>query len=213
MKISKGLQENGIVVGNVYDKYNSKNPLVRFLMKGFTDVISGFVSRVSPRTIHEIGCGEGYWVLDWYQQDIEARGSDFSEKVIRLAQENARNRNLPASIFFTRSIYDIVPERDSADLIVCCEVLEHLQNPDVALSALSRVVSDYVILSVPREPIWSILNLFRGKYIDAFGNTPGHIQRWSSKEFIGLACRYFDVVDVKNPLPWTILLCRRTKRS
>ncbi|WP_306549233.1 bifunctional 2-polyprenyl-6-hydroxyphenol methylase/3-demethylubiquinol 3-O-methyltransferase UbiG [Desulfobulbus sp.] len=208
MKISAGLQEGGVVVGNAYDKYGSKNMLVRWIMNGFADRLSSLVTQVGPRTIHEVGCGEGYWVLDWNQQGLQARGSDFSQKVINLARENAQSRNFSPDIFSACSIYDIEPERDSADLIVCCEVLEHLESPEAGLSALQRVVTNYLILSVPREPLWCALNLVRGKYLDSRGNTPGHIQHWSQKEFIKLATRYFDVVDVRAPLPWTMALCR-----
>lgn len=208
MRISEGLQEGGIVVGNAYDKYGSKNPVVLWVMKGFADTLSGLVAQVAPRTIHEVGCGEGYWVLDWNQRGIEARGSDFSEKVIDLARENAQNRNFSPSIFSARSIYDIEPGRDSADLVVCCEVLEHLENPEDGLIALQRAVTDHVILSVPREPIWCALNVARGKYLRNFGNTPGHIQHWSTKKFIGLVECYFEILEIKKPFPWTMVLCR-----
>jgi 2-polyprenyl-3-methyl-5-hydroxy-6-metoxy-1,4-benzoquinol methylase len=208
MKVSKGMKENGIVVGNAYDKYGSKNPVVRWIMKGFSDSLSVLVARAAPSTIHELGCGEGYWVLNWNQQGIEARGSDFSEKVIGLARENAESRGISPALFSARSIYDIEPRQDSADLVVCCEVLEHLEDPEAGLEALKRVATDYVILSVPREPIWCILNLLRGKYITSFGNTPGHIQHWSSSKFIALVNRYFDIAEVRKPLPWTMLLCR-----
>jgi 2-polyprenyl-3-methyl-5-hydroxy-6-metoxy-1,4-benzoquinol methylase len=208
MKISEGMLEDGIVVGNAYDKYGSKNPIVRWLMEGFADSLSELVAKAAPSTIHELGCGEGYWVLDWNQQGIEARGSDFSEKVIALARDNAASRGVSPTLFSTRSIYDIEVGHDSADLVVCCEVLEHLEDPEAGLVALQRVATDYVILSVPREPIWCMLNLVRGKYLTSFGNTPGHIQHWSSSKFVALVNRYFDVVQVRKPLPWTMLLCR-----
>jgi hypothetical protein len=35
MKIAGGISENGIVVGNTCDKYGSRNPLVRKIMRGF----------------------------------------------------------------------------------------------------------------------------------------------------------------------------------
>ncbi|MGR8981489.1 MAG: class I SAM-dependent methyltransferase, partial [Gammaproteobacteria bacterium] len=180
MKISEGMLEDGIVVGNTYDKYGSRNPVVRWIMKGFADALTGLVAKAAPSTIHELGCGEGYWVLDWNQQGIEARGSDFSEKVIGFARENAECRGISPALFSARSIYDIEPGRDSADLVVCCEVLEHLEDPEAGLEALQRVATEYVILSVPREPIWCMLNMLRGKYVASFGNTPGHIQHWSS---------------------------------
>jgi 2-polyprenyl-3-methyl-5-hydroxy-6-metoxy-1,4-benzoquinol methylase len=213
MKISEGMLEDGIVVGNAYDKYGSKNPIVRWIMKGFANSLSELVAKAAPSTIHELGCGEGYWVLDWNQQGIEARGSDFSEKVIGLARENASSRGVSSALFSARSIYDIEPGKDSADLVVCCEVLEHLDDPEAGLEALKRVATDYVILSVPREPIWCMLNLLRGKYLASFGNTPGHIQHWSSSEFVALVSRYFEIIEVKKPLPWTMLLCRVRQRG
>jgi len=208
MKISGGLKEDGIVIGNAYDKYGSKNPIVRWIMKGFEESLSEFVKKVAPKTIHEIGCGEGYWVLDWTEQGIAARGSDFSEQVIAIAQENAQARGIAKSLFSTRSIYALDCNEDSAELIVCCEVLEHLENPRAGLSALQRVAKNYVIISVPREPIWCALNMVRGKYLTEFGNTPGHIQHWSAQSFQDLVREYFDVLDIHTPLPWTMLLCR-----
>ena len=176
MKIAEGLRENGIVVGNAYDKYGSSNPIERWLVNGFASALTELVDRVKPASIYEIGCGEGYWTLQWLEQGIDASGSDFSEKVINLARENVRSRGFSPSIFSARSIYNIEPGRDSADLIVCCEVLEHLENPEAGLVSLQRVAIDHVIVSVPREPIWRTLNLLRGKYWRNTGNTPGHIQ-------------------------------------
>ena len=208
MRISKGLEEDGIIVGNTYDKYGTRNPIARWIMKGFDDALSDLVGRANPKTIHEVGCGEGYWVMRWNELGIQARGSDFSEKVIALARENAQSKRMPPDIFSVRSIYDMRPNEDGADLVVCCEVLEHLENPEAGLVALQRIVTSNIVLSVPREPVWCALNMARGKYLSSFGNTPGHIQHWSSNAFIQLVTRYFDVVEVKRPLPWTMLLAR-----
>ena len=211
MKISGGIKEDGIVVGNAYDKYGSRNPIVRWLMSGFNDSLSELVAKAAPKAIHEIGCGEGYWVMQWCQQGIAARGSDFSSQVIQLARDNATENGLSPDVYKQCNIYDIEAEHDSADLIVCCEVLEHLDDPAAGLQALQRVAEKYVILSVPREPIWCALNMLRGKYIFKLGNTPGHIQHWSRSDFIKLVSQYFDIVEVKIPLPWTMLLGRVKK--
>jgi len=59
MKISKGLKEDGVVVGNAYDKYSATNPIVRWIMSGFEDALMSFVTRTNPSTLHEVGRGEG----------------------------------------------------------------------------------------------------------------------------------------------------------
>jgi 2-polyprenyl-3-methyl-5-hydroxy-6-metoxy-1,4-benzoquinol methylase len=208
MKIARGEIENGVVVGNAYDKYGSRNHIIRFIMRGYDNALNELVHRTKLTDIHEIGCGEGYWVLRWYQEKMKVRGSDFSGKVIDLARINAVEAGISDSLFEQLSIYDLIPERDSADLIVCCEVLEHLKDPEAGLAALQRITKHRIIISVPREPLWRILNLARGKYITDFGNTPGHIQHWSKKSFLRLVNKYFDVLEVKNPLPWTMVLCK-----
>lgn len=208
MKMSNGLKENGIVVGNAYDKYGARNPVVRWLMDGFANALGDLVEKANPATIHEVGCGEGYWVLHWNRIGIHARGSDFSEAIIHIARENALLEGMSPELFKAGSIYDIQSEHDDADLIVCCEVLEHLEDPEAGLASLQRVANSHVLLSVPREPLWCSLNLARGKYVKSLGNTPGHIQHWSCRGFVKLVSRYFEIIEVRKPLPWTMLLAR-----
>lgn len=213
MKISKGLKEQNIIIGNIYDKYGARNPVVRWIMKGFESALDQFVNQVQPNDIHEVGCGEGYWTLRWIEQGFKVKGSDFSNRIIEIARTNAINKDLPPTIFKTCSIYDLNPVEDSANLVVCCEVLEHLEYPEKALTILQSIANPYLIISVPREPLWSILNIARGKYLFHLGNTPGHIQRWSQKAFIRLVSQYFDVLTVQAPIPWTVLLCSLPDKS
>jgi len=208
MKIAGGIKEDGIVVGNIFDKYASANPIVKWIMKGFNDSLSGLVTKSAPKTIHELGCGEGYWVTHWTGQGIETHGSDFSSQVIKLAAKNAVAEGLSPNIFKQCSIYNVNPDHDSADLIICCEVLEHLKRPDEGLLAMQQIVKKYLILSVPNEPVWRILNIIRAKYLSNLGNTPGHIQHWSCSAFIKMVANYFDIIEVKKPFPWTMLLCK-----
>ncbi len=163
IKIAGGAEEDGVVIGNAYDKYGSRNPIVKWMMTGFESALSEFVAKASPQSIHEIGCGEGYWVLRWNEQGIPARGCDFSKAVIDIARENSASRGLPAALFRSRSIYTLEATEDGADLVVCCEMLEHLENPEAGLRALQRVTKQHLIVSVPNEPLWCALNLARGK--------------------------------------------------
>ncbi|CNF64185.1 class I SAM-dependent methyltransferase [Yersinia alsatica] len=208
IKISGGIQDKGIVTGNAYDKYSSGNPIVKLMMKGFESSLFKLIDKSNPSDIHEVGCGEGYWTLRLNDMGIITKGSDFSNRVIEIARENATKRGLSDSIFEPHSIYELEKDRDAADLIICCEVLEHLENPEAALKVLQTVVGRHLIVSVPREPIWCALNLARGKYLSSWGNTPGHLQHWSKKGFIQLISKYFDIVEIRSPLPWTMLLCK-----
>ena len=206
--ISEGLTEDDTVVGNTYDKYGSSNPIVKRIMAGFDNSLSGLVDRTGATSIHEIGCGEGYWSLKFLSEGKDVRGTDFSEKVIEIAKKNAIERGHDPMRFTQQSIYDAVPERDSSELIICCEVLEHLEHPEVGLRALKGITTKHLIVSVPREPVWRGLNMVRGKYLSDLGNTPGHLQHWSKRGFTRLVSQHFEIVETLSPLPWTMLLCR-----
>jgi 2-polyprenyl-3-methyl-5-hydroxy-6-metoxy-1,4-benzoquinol methylase len=208
MQIAGGQKENGVVIGNTFDKYGSRNPIVRWMMSGFEVALASLVAKAAPQSIHEVGCGEGYWVCQWIKHGLSARGSDFSVQIIELARKNAESQGLSPSIFQTGSIYDLDAKKDSADLLVCCEVFEHLEDPCAAMQVLKKVVGKYLIISVPREPLWRILNLARLKYVAQLGNTPGHVQHWSRSRFIKFVSTYFTIVEIRSPLPWTMLLCR-----
>jgi SAM-dependent methyltransferase len=207
MKIAAGIREQGVVVGNSYDKYGSRNPVVRRLMNGFEVSLQTLVKKTESREIHEVGCGEGYWTSRWLEEGYKARGSDFSTHAIELARTNAALRAVRPE-FKVASIYDLATPQDSAELVVCCEVLEHLEYPERALQVLKSLVERYLIVSVPCEPIWRILNLARGSYCAALGNTPGHLQHWSKKAFIALVSQQFEIVETLSPLPWSMILAR-----
>ena len=60
----------------------------------------------------------------------------------------------------------------------------------------------------PREPLWRVLNLIRGRYPRDLGNTPGHLQHWSTPAFLALLQEHVEVIELCTPLPWTMALCR-----
>lgn len=211
MAFSSGKKENGIVFGNAYDKYGSNNPIVKHMMRGFDQSLERYISQTGVNEFHEIGCGEGYWVLKYSAKGFNTRGSDFSSEVISIAKSNATERGESADLFTVKSIYDLNAAADSSQLIVCCEVLEHLENPQAGIEKIKEVARNYVILSVPSEPLWRILNLARLKYISQLGNTPGHLNHWSRNKFVALISEYFDVLSVSSPTPWTMLLCQVKK--
>lgn len=71
---------------------------------------------------------------------------------------------------------------------------------------------NYIVLSVPREPIWRLLNMVRGKYIRDWGNTSGHIQNWSAKKFRSfLEESGMEIVEMRKPLPWTMVHLKKER--
>lgn len=196
----------GVIAGNIYDKYGSRNPLVRWLMAGFFSAFSELVQPLPVERCLEVGCGEGWLMrhLKEMRKEMVIWGSDISEGIVKVAADMHRGCSLIAA-----SVESLPFETGAFDLVVACEILEHVVRPHEALAEIERVTNSYVLVSVPREPIWRLLNLLRGTYISRWGNTPGHINHWSCQEFIRLLESHLTVLRIKTPLPWTMALCQK----
>ena len=97
---------------------------------------------------------------------------------------------------------------DSFDNILAMDVLEHLDDPKKAMEALLSITNKNLILSVPREPLWRVLNVLRLTHLKNLGNTPGHLNHWSKRSFVDFISNNMDIVSIRSPLPWTLLLCK-----
>jgi 2-polyprenyl-3-methyl-5-hydroxy-6-metoxy-1,4-benzoquinol methylase len=199
--------EQGVIAGNYSDKHETRNPIVRWLVAGFNRNAAELAARTGAREVHEVGCGEGVLSRQLAEAGFLVLGTDFSEQIVEIARARAAETRLDLR-FEARDVRELDPAVHAAELVVCCEVLEHLEDPDGALDVLSRLAKPWLLASVPREPLWRALNCLRGRYLGSLGNTPGHLQHWSRRGFLRFLARRFDVIEVRAPLPWTMALCR-----
>jgi 2-polyprenyl-3-methyl-5-hydroxy-6-metoxy-1,4-benzoquinol methylase len=204
------LVDDGVVIGNVYDKRGSEHPIVRRLMAGFDRGLDELLVAAGPaRSVLEVGCGEGHVTARLAARFPGARvlGTDFSPRIVEVAR-----RAHPDLSFEVCSIYDTA-RLGTWDLVVACEVFEHLDRPAEALDAICDARAGHVLVTVPREPLWRALNLARGRYWGALGNTPGHVQHWSRGSLLRFLARRLEIEAVRTPTPWTQVLGRPRARS
>jgi 2-polyprenyl-3-methyl-5-hydroxy-6-metoxy-1,4-benzoquinol methylase len=200
------VSDDGIVTGNTYDKYGSSNPVVRRLMSGFERALDTLFERAAPQSLLDVGCGEGVLVHRWAERLGESRrvvGIDLEEESIQAGWAERTAPNLEYRVMEAQNL----PFADSEfDLATAIEVLEHVPDPEHTLSEMARCAERHLLVSVPREPLWRMLNMARGAYWSELGNTPGHLNHWSRSSFVRLLSRHGDVVEVRSPFPWTMLL-------
>jgi 2-polyprenyl-3-methyl-5-hydroxy-6-metoxy-1,4-benzoquinol methylase len=110
-------------------------------------------------------------------------------------------------------IYQLDPKQHARETVVCCEVLEHLEHPDLGLRAIARSTKDYAVLSVPREPNFRVLNFLRGQHFTDLGNAPGHVQHWSSTAFVRFVEQEFEILELRALLPWTVIRARPRRKA
>jgi 2-polyprenyl-3-methyl-5-hydroxy-6-metoxy-1,4-benzoquinol methylase len=201
------VSDSGIVTGNTYDKYGSSNPVVRRLMSGFERSLDALLDQAAPRSLLDVGCGEGVLVHRWAQRLRDGRvvGIDLEEDSIQAGWAEHQAPNLEYRVMEAQTL----PFADSEfDLASAIEVLEHLPDPEHTVSEMARCAARHLLVSVPREPLWRMLNMARGAYWPGLGNTPGHLNHWSKRSFVELLSRHGEVVEVRSPFPWTMLLVR-----
>ncbi len=167
--------------------------------------------------ILEAGCGEGN-VIGHIKEYISGLGSgaDFGFTAFDISEQliDYNMAKYPDVTFFSHNIYETIDASyltasGCFNLIICSEVLEHLEEPGAAVKNLMKY-GDRFIFSVPNEPTWRILNTVRGKYLKELGNTPGHIQHFSIKSFEKMlkSCG-LRIVETKRPLPWLMVYCQK----
>jgi 2-polyprenyl-3-methyl-5-hydroxy-6-metoxy-1,4-benzoquinol methylase len=201
------VSSDGIVTGNTYDKYGSSNPVVKRLMAGFEGALQELFVSAAPSSVLDVGCGEGVLVHRWATERPDARfvGIDLEEESIQSGWAERSAPNLDYRVMQAENLPFADGEFELASAI---EVLEHVPDPAHTVAEMARCASRHLLVSVPREPLWRMVNMARGAYWAQLGNTPGHLNHWSRRSFVSLLSRHGEVVEVRSPFPWTMLLVR-----
>ena len=193
-----------VPTGNTYDKYGSTNPFARRLMEGFERDLIKLLDVARPRSMVDVGCGEGVLTERWARRvPGSVVGVDLDDPKLRAEWGRRAMPNLE----FRTGTGDNLPFADREfDTAAAMEVLEHVPDPEAVLAEMARVASRWLLVSVPREPLWRVLNMARGAYLRDFGNTPGHLNHWSKRSFARMLRRHGEIVELRSPLPWTMAL-------
>ncbi len=196
-----------VPTGNTFDKYGSQNPVVRRLMTGFHATLDELWGTAAPESVLDVGCGEGVLTVEWAERIADGRivGIDLDDEKLRAEWETRARPNLE---FRCEEATRLSFGDDEFDLASAIEVLEHVPDPEATLAEMARVARRWLLVSVPREPLWRGLNMARGAYLRDLGNTPGHVNHWSKRAFVSLLGRYGTVEEARSPFPWTMLLVR-----
>ena len=197
-----------VPTGNTFDKYGSTNPVVKRLMAGFEGTLEQLFSRAQPRSILDIGCGEAVLTEQWATRLGDGRvvGVDLEDPKLAAHWQARARPNLELRAL---DVTGGLPYADGEfDLVCATEVLEHVPGPEQVVAEMARVASGHLLVSVPHEPLWRMLNVARGAYVKDLGNTPGHINHWTKRAFVAMLARHGEVLEARSPFPWTMLLVR-----
>lgn len=189
-----------------YQKHINQNPIQKILIQNFYNTFFSVVKPLKSKRVLDVGCGEGFTLKKLQERKIgkDNVGIDNSIDAIKIGKKIYPELDLQKG-----SIYDIQFKDGDFDLVLCTEVLEHLDNPDKAIEEMKRVSSKYLLFSVPNEPFFIGANLLRGKYLKNFGNHPEHINHWTFWSFEQLLKKHgLKIAKQRHPFAWTMILAR-----
>ncbi len=186
-------------------KYESFNPLRKIFLRPFQRRFVNVLRSLQPKNLLEVGAGEGYLlsIIQRALPDVPLRGLDVDSTIV-----NEGRRLFPKLDLRPGDIYRLPEADQSWEVVVASEVLEHLERPAKALAELKRVARRYIVLSVPWEPWFRLLNFARGKHLRRWGNHPEHLNTWSRSAFVSLVTGQLRVERVVAAFPWTIVVAR-----
>jgi 2-polyprenyl-3-methyl-5-hydroxy-6-metoxy-1,4-benzoquinol methylase len=202
-----GVTQEPVPTGNTYDKYGSTNPVVKRLMSNFESTLESLWEQASPESILDVGCGEGVLTEQWADKLGGGRivGIDLDDPKLKAEWDKRQRANLEYRV---EDATNLSFADDEFDMATAIEVLEHVPDPVRTVAEMARVARSWVLVSVPREPLWRGLNMARGAYLKDLGNTPGHINHWSKRSFVSMLSQHGTVQEVRSPFPWTMVLVR-----
>ena len=159
-----------------------------------------YVRRHDPSRLLEVGSGKGVLSIELRNLAREIYGIEFEPRRVedsnRFKQETETD-----NVFFQRGDARKLPFPDNHfDMVICSQVLEHVENPEEAVREMMRVAKDVILVDVP-TPVWEGWQFAQwgwnklknpGNTIKRYKETkvegtasikrafqPGHVNKWS----------------------------------
>lgn len=133
----------------------------------------------------DVACGEGYgsFAMASFWNAKSVTGVDISEEAIQTAQNVFSHPNVKYTAAAAEKIDELF-EKNSFDMVVSLETIEHVKNPDIFLSAIKKVLkpNGILILSCPNDHWY---------YGPGESENPFHLRTYYFNEFKELAESHF----------------------
>ncbi len=181
-----------------HKRTNSQRKVIdenNFTYKLILRTLSKYIKK--NKKILDIGCGAGTIALYCGSKGNNVLGIDISAEAIRAAKKSASFLELNNVKFETRN-FPVEYPKAKYDLIICTEVIEHLEDDKKALKTIYKLLSPngIAIISTPSRNA----PLYRLGLANGFDKRVGHLRRYSLENLIELSkqCGFKVVTDYKQ---------------
>jgi len=139
--------------------------------------ILNWIKKLEFKTFIDVGCGAGDLDCSIAQQGKQGKGIDFSEEAIKNCIQSRDDHGLTKTeIIFERQNALNLVGKETYDIVICCETLEHVKKDAEMIETLYSLSNRYVLISVPAKH----------KLFDHWDIMVGHYRRYEKKDLIAL---------------------------
>ena len=203
--------------GNGFDKYSKNgayhwqnywgnikklNSFVRGRYKVVLDILKE--QGIENRTVLDLGCGDGALTGLLAMEGARVTGIDVEPKAIELAREMFLSHGLKGNFILQETAHFHGIGNSSFDFIVCADVIEHVQHPEIILEEIHRILkpTGMAVLTTPVRLAEVPLDSY-------------HVKEWYPDEFHDFCQSHgqtFGVVkhDFSHPLIWFEIYANQT---
>lgn len=143
------------------------------------------LNKTNGKKVLDIGCGAGKVISLIKDEDYEITGVEVDKKAYLIAQEKAGNKNNCKIIL--GDILNIKLKKEYFDTVICSEVIEHTNKPDLIINKIYQLLKKdgILILTTPHDKcLWTVLD----DYAE-------HLNRYEIKEIRDLLTK-FKIIDL-----------------
>lgn len=164
----------------------------KFYFDNLFKPLKSYINKMESKKVLDVGCAYGF-MLERFPDSFEKFGVDISEYAIGVAK-----KRLPSASFTVSNVENILSfQDDTFDIIICNDVLGHLENPTAALENIKKVLKKDGILYINTPN----LNSFRKKVLGFADKMEHHISLFTHKDLLSL----LEKVGFKMEKHWTYI--------
>lgn len=171
-----------------YDSYHEKNDQYFAVIRenNFTyyyiqKAIHQIYEEAAPKSVLDVGCGVGTLAFYLAAKGSKVDGYDVSPRAIGIAEKYKKISGEKRINFYNK---DVQKENftNKYDLVICTEVIEHLENDEKMLKTLYGLLREggNLLLSTPSDNA----PLFKLGFLRKFDLEVGHLRRYSLESLI-----------------------------